>query len=140
MNQSGGDSDKLYTILQLEKILYLPKSNLFYNDNTDKYLDSIDSYTLMYLIEKLGLSNVDALNNIFKPSMSGGDDDPELNPDVIPSQPPQEDLNPSTTTRRRRTYSTTTRRCRTYSTTTRRCRTYSTTTRRCRTYSTTTRR
>ena len=29
MNQSGGDSDKLYTILQLEKILYLPKSNLF---------------------------------------------------------------------------------------------------------------
>ena len=96
MNQSGGDSDKLYTILQLEKILYLPKSNLFYNDNTDKYLDSIDSYTLMYLIEKLGLSNVDALNNIFKPSMSGGDDDPELNPDVIPSQPPQDDdLEPS---------------------------------------------
>jgi len=103
MNQSGGDSDKLYTILQLEKILYLPKSNLFYNDNTDKYLDSIDSYTLMYLIEKLGLSNVDALNNIFKPSMSGGDDDPELNPDVIPqegdvdpSQPPQEgDVDPS---------------------------------------------
>ena len=86
MNQSGGDSDKLYTILQLEKILYLPKSNLFNNETTDKYMNSIDSYTLIYLIEKLELYNVDSINRIFKPSMYGGNEDPEINPDIIQNQ------------------------------------------------------
>ena len=74
MNQFGGDGDKLYTILQLEKLLYLPKSNIFYNKTTDKYLDSIDSYTLMYLIEKLELSGVDSLN---APNILGASSDPD---------------------------------------------------------------
>ena len=85
MSQYGGDGDKLYTILQLEKILYLPRSSVFNNEQTDKYMECVDSYTLMYLIDKLNLNDIDSLNNIFKPSKSGGaegddDEDFEFNP------------------------------------------------------------
>ena len=85
MSQYGGDGDKLYTILQLEKILYLPRSSVFNNEQTDKYMECVDSYTLMYLIDKLNLNDIDSLNNIFKPSKSGGaegddEEDFEFNP------------------------------------------------------------
>ena len=55
-SQVGGDGNTLYTLLLITKILYLPKTNVIKSpDMIDKYMDCIDSFTLIYLINKLEL-------------------------------------------------------------------------------------
>ena len=43
----------IYTLLLITRILYLPKTTLINSDMVDKYLNCIDSFTLIYLIDKL---------------------------------------------------------------------------------------
>ena len=75
-SQVGGDRNTLYTLLLITKILYLPKTNVIKSpDMIDKYMDCIDSFTLIYLIDKLELNNISVLDKIFKNTLKGGAED-----------------------------------------------------------------
>ena len=67
--RGGGDNKEIPNIIQalleMNEILFLPGTQTILSKNYDKYLSSIDSKTLLHLVQNNNMGDVDPIKEIF---------------------------------------------------------------------------